>query len=71
MSTAPERDLLLANPSGNLDAQQCKGSIRGGFESSHRAAVMFDRSMSLLGQIVQVLFIEPLSIELSGILCVE
>jgi hypothetical protein len=71
MSTAPERELLLANPIGNLDAEQCRDRTREGFESSHRATATFDRFMSPLGQIVQVLFIEPLSIELSGVLCVE
>jgi hypothetical protein len=48
ISTAPERELPLANPMGKLDSGQCNGRTPERLEASHRGASAFDRSMILL-----------------------
>src|SRR6266851_7653414 len=55
ITTAPERELPLANPMGKLDAGQCNGCTPEGLEASHRGASAFDRPMILLNEIVEVL----------------
>jgi hypothetical protein len=48
ISTAPERELPLANPMGKLDAGQCNGRTPEGLEASHGSASALDCSMILL-----------------------
>jgi hypothetical protein len=55
ISTAPERELLFADPMGELDAGQGNGRTPERLEACHLGAPAFDRSMILLNEIVKVL----------------
>jgi hypothetical protein len=53
ITTAPERELPLANPMGKLDAGQCYRSTPERLEASHRGATAFDRPMILLKRLLR------------------
>jgi hypothetical protein len=63
ISTAPERELSLAYPTGKFDTGQGNGRTPERLEAPHhRSASAFDRSMILLDEIIEVLITSHLNI---------